>query len=206
MPRHRVAAVAVSTVIFNLVLVGVLVYVMVHHVPLFYVGVWLSMAIVVGGADPVHDHQRRLARDRQPLPARARARQPDQGGAFFKRALPGLIAAGTPQLKLIAATALVSSSPAAVSWLYYANRLYELPLGVASIAIAAVIVPRIAASVHAGDSAAYATRSRAPTRSRSAWRCRRRPALRCWRRQIAGGLFEHGAVRRDATPRRSPPR
>jgi putative peptidoglycan lipid II flippase len=34
-----------------------------------------------------------------------------------------------------------------VSWLYYANRLYELPLGVASIATASVLVPAIAASV-----------------------------------------------------------
>jgi len=38
-----------------------------------------------------------------------------------------------------------------VSWLYYANRLYELPLGVASIVVAVVIVPRIADSVHASN-------------------------------------------------------
>ncbi|HET9413726.1 MAG TPA: lipid II flippase MurJ, partial [Pseudolabrys sp.] len=80
---------------------------------------------------------------------RARSPARDQAGVFFGRALPGLIATSIPQLKLIAATAIVSASPAAVSWLYYANRLYELPLGVASIAVATVIVPRIAGSVHA---------------------------------------------------------
>ena len=85
---------------------------------------------------------------------RARSPARDQTGAFFGRALPGLIATSIPQLKLIAATAIVSASPAAVSWLYYANRLYELPLGVASIAVAAVIVPRIAGSVHARDESA----------------------------------------------------
>ena len=31
--------------------------------------------------------------------------------------------------------AIVSSSPASVSWLYYANRLYELPLAIVGIAI-----------------------------------------------------------------------
>jgi putative peptidoglycan lipid II flippase len=67
---------------------------------------------------------------------------------FFARALPGLVAAGIPQLKLIAGAMIASSSPAAVSWLYYANRLYELPLGVVSIAVAAVLMPAIAASAH----------------------------------------------------------
>src|SRR5262249_33815777 len=48
---------------------------------------------------------------------------------FFALAVPGLVAAGIPQLKLIAGAMVASSSQAAVSWLYYANRLYELPLG-----------------------------------------------------------------------------
>src|SRR5262249_8582325 len=42
-------------------------------------------------------------------------------------------------------------------WLYYANRLYELPLGIASIAVAAVIVPRIAGTVLARDEAQFAS-------------------------------------------------
>jgi putative peptidoglycan lipid II flippase len=70
---------------------------------------------------------------------------------FFARAVPALIAAGIPQLKLIAGAMVASSSPAALSWLYYANRLYELPLGVISIAIASVLVPAIAASVRSGE-------------------------------------------------------
>src|SRR5262249_14154415 len=79
---------------------------------------------------------------------------------FFTLAGPGLVAAGIPQLKLIAGAMVASSSQAAVSWLYYANRLYELPLGVVSIAIAAVLVPRIAEAVRtqAADSGAAQSR------------------------------------------------
>ena len=66
---------------------------------------------------------------------------------FFAKAGPGVVAGGIPQLKLMAGAMVASSSPAAVSWLYYANRLYELPLGVISIAIAAVLGPAIAASL-----------------------------------------------------------
>ena len=77
---------------------------------------------------------------------------------FFVLAVPGLVAAGVPQLKLIAGAMVASSSQAAVSWLYYANRLYELPLGVISIAMASVLVSAIAASVRSGNSAAVQSR------------------------------------------------
>lgn len=90
---------------------------------------------------------------------RTRIRVPDQTRTLLTRAMPSLVAAGIPQLKLIAATAIVSSSPAAVAWLYYANRLYELPLGVASVAIAAVIVPHIVAGLRTGDTAAAQSRA-----------------------------------------------
>jgi putative peptidoglycan lipid II flippase len=189
--ESRVTAITISTLIFNVTLVGILSFVLANEVPIFYVGVWLSMAIVAasiiqfmitGGAWLATGSRFR----------RVRIRAPDQSRPFFKRALPGLIAAGAPQLKLIAATALVSSSPAAVAWLYYANRLYELPLGVASIAIAAVIVPRIAASVHAADRATYAE---AQSRAYEIALGLALPAATGFAlvaEQICGGLFEHG--------------
>jgi putative peptidoglycan lipid II flippase len=90
---------------------------------------------------------------------RTHVRVPDRTGALFRRALPNLIAAGIPQLKLIAAAAIVSSSPAAVAWLYYANRLYELPLGVASVVIASVIVPHIVGALRDGDTTSAQSRA-----------------------------------------------
>src|SRR5207302_8054869 len=81
---------------------------------------------------------------------------------FFVQAIPGVVAGGIPQIKLMAGAMVACSSQAAVSWLYYANRLYELPLGVVSIAVASVIVPVIAASVRAGrDAGIAAAQSRA---------------------------------------------
>jgi putative peptidoglycan lipid II flippase len=123
---------------------------------------------------------------------RARVWARDQSGAFFARALPGLIASGVPQLKLIAATAIVSSSPAAVAWLYYANRLYELPLGVISIVIAAVIVPRIAASASARNRAAYADAQSRAYEIALGLALPAATGFALLAPQIAGGLFEHG--------------
>jgi putative peptidoglycan lipid II flippase len=112
---------------------------------------------------------------------------------FFVLMLPGVLAAGIPQLKLMAGAMVASSSPAGVSWLYYANRLYELPLGVASVAIASVMVPLIAASVRAGDEEAIA---RAQSRAFEIALALALPAALAFAllaENITGGLFERGA-------------
>ena len=189
--ERRVAAVTISTAVFNMVLVGLLCFAMVDDVPLFYLSVWLAVGIVGAGLLQLAITGAAWLLSGRRF-ARVRVRARDQGGAFYLRALPGLIASGVPQLKLIAATALLSASPAAVSWLYYANRLYELPLGVASIAISAAIVPRIAASVHGADRAAY---RRAQSRAYEIALGVALPAstgFALLAPQIAAGLFEHG--------------
>jgi putative peptidoglycan lipid II flippase len=70
---------------------------------------------------------------------------------FLALAIPGLVAGGIPQLLLIAASMVASLTPNAISWLYYANRLVELPLGVVSIAIGTVLVPAFARAVREND-------------------------------------------------------
>jgi putative peptidoglycan lipid II flippase len=98
-----------------------------------------------------------------------------------------------PQLKLIAITAIASASPAAVSWLYYANRLYELPLGVVSVSIAAVIVPRIASSAAARDDRALAAAQSRAYEVALGLALPAAAAFALLAKPIAGGLFEHGA-------------
>jgi putative peptidoglycan lipid II flippase len=154
----RVGAVAVTTVLFNLTMLLALLLLpgeppepIERYLVAFYVASAVTaagiMQLLAAGIAWLWTGRRHHTGS----PAR------DQAGVFLGRALPGLIATSIPQLKLIAATAIVSASPAAVSWLYYANRLYELPLGIASIAVAAVIVPRIAGSVHARNEGRFAS-------------------------------------------------
>jgi len=193
--QGRVLAVSIGTVTFNLVLLVALGLMMreSEHVRIV---VWLAVAVVVAGAAQLLVAAVALVKGtRWP---RVRTRTPDQTGALFKRALPGLIASGIPQLKLIAGAAVASASPAAVAWLYYANRLYELPLGVASIAISAVIVPHITGSLHAGEDDVARAQSRAFEIALGlALPAATGFAVLAW--PIAGGLFEHGAFTADDT-------
>lgn len=72
---------------------------------------------------------------------------------FLTLAVPGLIANGIPQITLIAGVMVASSSRSAVSWLYYANRLVELPLGIVGIAVGTVLVPTLTHALRGGDHA-----------------------------------------------------
>lgn len=60
--------------------------------------------------------------------------------------IPALFGVSVSQLNLLFDTVLASFLPTgSVSWLYYSDRLTELPLGVFAIAVATVIMPTLAA-------------------------------------------------------------
>lgn len=80
---------------------------------------------------------------------------------FMRLAIPGLIANGIPQLTVIAGVMAASTSPSAISWLYYAQRLIELPLGIVGVAIGTVLIPALSHAVTTGErSDIVATESR----------------------------------------------
>jgi putative peptidoglycan lipid II flippase len=75
---------------------------------------------------------------------------------FLGKAIPGMIASAGPQWLVVAGAVIASASPSAVSWLYYANRLIELPLGIVGVAMGTVLVPELTRSLRAGDRNAVA--------------------------------------------------
>jgi len=64
---------------------------------------------------------------------------------------PGAIGAGVLQVNILVGTIIASFLPTgAVSYLYYADRLYQLPLGVIGIAIGTALLPQLSREVRAG--------------------------------------------------------
>ena len=71
---------------------------------------------------------------------------------LFKRIAPGVVGAGIYQINMVVDMILVSMvSAGAVSWLYYANRLQQLPLGVIGAAISVALLPLLSKKLKAGD-------------------------------------------------------
>lgn len=68
--------------------------------------------------------------------------------------IPGVIAGGVTQINIMIGTVIASMQPGAVSQLYYADRLYELPLAIVGIAIGVVLLPDMSRALRAGNHAA----------------------------------------------------
>ncbi len=71
---------------------------------------------------------------------------------LFKQLGPGALGAGAAQINLALSTILASLLPTgSVSYLFYADRLNQLPLGVIGIAISSTLLPLLSARVQAND-------------------------------------------------------
>ncbi|MEM7749453.1 MAG: murein biosynthesis integral membrane protein MurJ, partial [Pseudomonadota bacterium] len=68
--------------------------------------------------------------------------------------IPGIISGGITQINIVVGTVIASLQAGAVSFLYYADRLYQLPLGIVGIAIGVVLLPDLSRKLRAGDLAA----------------------------------------------------
>ncbi len=66
-------------------------------------------------------------------------------------AAPAVLAGGVVQINLIVGRQVASFTEGAVAWLSYADRLYQLPLGVVGIAIGVVLLPDLSRRLRAGD-------------------------------------------------------
>ncbi|CUK01201.1 putative peptidoglycan biosynthesis protein MurJ [Ruegeria denitrificans] len=66
-------------------------------------------------------------------------------------AVPAALAMGVTQVNLVVGQLVASNTEKAVSWLFAADRLYQLPLGVVGIAVGIVLLPDLSRRLRAGD-------------------------------------------------------
>jgi putative peptidoglycan lipid II flippase len=69
----------------------------------------------------------------------------------LKLSVPGVISGGIMQVNLLIATMIATSIEHGVGYLYYADRLYQLPLGIIIVAIGVVLLPTLSRKLRAGD-------------------------------------------------------
>jgi putative peptidoglycan lipid II flippase len=155
----RFAAAAFAPIILNLVLITTLLVASLHPATpahalawgVFAAGIlqlaWVAVAARRNGMGL------RLRRPR--LTARLKR--------LFRLMLPGAIGSGVYQINLVIDTLFASLLPVgAVSYLFYADRLNQLPLGIIGVAIGTVILPLLSRQLRGGqDGAAAHTQNRA---------------------------------------------
>ena len=67
---------------------------------------------------------------------------------FFKKLLPSIFSSGVTQINILDGTIIASFQASAVSYLYYADRIYQINLAIAGIAIGIVVLPQLSKHVH----------------------------------------------------------
>ena len=66
---------------------------------------------------------------------------------FFKKLLPSIFSSGVTQINILVGTIIASFQSGAVSYLYYAERVYQINLALAGIAVGTVSLPVLSKSI-----------------------------------------------------------
>jgi putative peptidoglycan lipid II flippase len=76
---------------------------------------------------------------------------------LLRRVVPGAIGAGVYQVNLLVDTVIASFLPTgSISFLFYADRVNQLPLGVVGVAVGTALLPLLSRQLRAGEAAAAA--------------------------------------------------
>jgi len=152
--QHRFALTAFSPLLFNIALISVMIALLGWRQDPAYAA--LIMAATVGIAGLLQLLILLLRRGGGSVATPLRISFDADMRGFLGKAIPGMIASSGPQLLVVGGAIIASSSPSAVSWLYLANRLIELPLGIVGVAMGTVLVPELTRALRGDDRIAIA--------------------------------------------------
>lgn len=150
--QHRFALTAFSPLLFNIALIAVMSALLAWRQDAATAALLIAATVGVAGLLQLAMLLLRRGPDNFATPLRVSFDQDMRG--FLRQALPGMVASSGPQLLIVAGAIIASRSPSVVSWLYFANRLIELPLGIVGTAMGTVLVPELTHAVRSGDHAA----------------------------------------------------
>jgi putative peptidoglycan lipid II flippase len=144
---QRFAAPAAAPILLNLSMMATLALAVFFPSPGYAAawGVFIAgcLEAVLVGAD-LHRHDR--------LPVFRALILDDDVRRFFKALWPAVLGSGGTQIAVFADTVIASFLTAgALSALYFADRIYQLPIGVIGIAVGTVLLPEMARRIGEGD-------------------------------------------------------
>ena len=150
--QGRFALTAFSPLLFNIALISVMAVLLARQQEPVQAALVMAATIGVAGFLQLSMLALRGAKLAAPL----RISFDPEMRSFLGRAVPGMVASSAPQWLMVAGAVIASTSPSAVSWLYFANRLLELPLGIVGVAMGTVLIPEMTRAVRSGESNAIA--------------------------------------------------
>jgi putative peptidoglycan lipid II flippase len=144
---HRYALAAAAPILLNIVLIGALLF----ATPLLpSAGHALVSGVAFAGLLQFFAVAWGLSRLGM-MPRLIRPRLTPGVKRLIALGVPGVIAGGITQVNILIGTMISTYEAGAASVLYYADRVYQLPMGVVGVAIGIVLLPELARRLRAGD-------------------------------------------------------
>ncbi|MCB1471965.1 MAG: murein biosynthesis integral membrane protein MurJ [Rhodobiaceae bacterium] len=200
----RFAVAALAPVLLNVVLITTLtVVIAVGHANTPAAGYWLSGGVFIGGVVQLAAVVWELHRAGWLLQLR-RPRYTEGVRRLLKLSIPAVIAGGITQINIVVGTIIASLAAGSVSYLYYADRVYQLPLGIVGIAIGVVLLPDLARRLRGGDEEAASGQQNRAIEFAMVLTLPAAAALFVVSGPIIAGLFERGAFTGADTARTAP--
>lgn len=137
--HNRFAIAAAAPIILNIFLISVLLYGNILGDKLVY---YLSYAVTIAGIVQflfLYKYVRKFYSPQFLL----KISIDEKIKNFFKKLLPSIFSSGVTQINILIGTIIASFQASAVSYLYYADRIYQINLAIAGIAIGTVILPQL---------------------------------------------------------------
>ncbi len=117
----------------------------------------LAISVIIGGIIQIISQFPACSRARLPLAPSFRILSKDVA-EVVRLMVPATIGASVYQLTIFLATVLASTLPeGSVSWLFYADRIAQFPIGIFSIALASVLLPALSQASASEDKALFTT-------------------------------------------------
>jgi putative peptidoglycan lipid II flippase len=146
----RFAIAALAPTLLNVVLIVVLLALVTLGSPQTAAGVALAWAVAASGVLQVVVVTVAAAKLGMRLPMERPRLTPDMQRLLALSA-PGIVAGGMAQLTVVISTIIATLQDRVVSWLYYADRIFQLPLGVIGVAVGVVLLPDLSNKLRSND-------------------------------------------------------
>nr|WP_240969501.1 murein biosynthesis integral membrane protein MurJ [Sneathiella limimaris] len=146
---YKFAAMSAAPILLNIILISALVFLLLNTS--YEAGLILSFGVAAAGIAQVI-FLIIACKKEQVLPPLIWPRFTKKIKRLFQLMLPGLLGAGVLQINILVGTIIASLlATGSISYLYYADRVYQLPLGVIGIAVGTALLPMLSRQLRAGD-------------------------------------------------------
>ncbi|MDC3016518.1 murein biosynthesis integral membrane protein MurJ [Candidatus Pelagibacter sp.] len=142
--HNRFAAAAAAPIILNIVLITILIFSKLLNDNLIY---YLSYGVTLSGLLQLLFLYFFVKKNFK-LEFNFKIKISSKVKVFFNKLLPSIFSSGVTQINILVGTIIASFQASAVSYLYYADRIYQINLAIAGIAIGIVVLPQLSKHIN----------------------------------------------------------